>query len=88
MVVASSSMTGFESPWHLAILAIVVLLVFGSKRLPEIGRSMGTGMREFKRSISSVHDDESTTPALPAGTTETTPAAGNGAARRDRDTIL
>jgi TatA/E family protein of Tat protein translocase len=88
MVVASCPVAGFESPWHLAILAIVVLLLFGSKRLPEIGRSMGTGMREFKRSIGGAHDDESTTPALQGGTTESTLAAGNGAARRDRDTIV
>jgi sec-independent protein translocase protein TatA len=81
-------MVGLESPWHIAILAIVVLLLFGSKRLPEIGRSMGTGMREFKRSISGAHDDEAATPALPGGTTEPTLAASNGAAKRDRDTIV
>ncbi len=43
---------GLENPLHIAILVVLVLLVFGAKRLPEIGRSLGTGMREFKDSIS------------------------------------
>ena len=38
-------------PWELIILLVVLLLVFGAKRLPEIGRSMGKGMREFKDSV-------------------------------------
>ena len=47
---------GLLSPWHIAILAVVLLLVFGPKKLPEIGRSLGKGMREFKHSIA--HDHE------------------------------
>jgi sec-independent protein translocase protein TatA len=43
---------GLDNPLHIAFLLIVLLLVFGAKRLPEIGRSVGTGMREFKDSIS------------------------------------
>jgi sec-independent protein translocase protein TatA len=42
----------------LIVILIVALLVFGPKRLPEIGRSLGKGMREFKDSISGSHDDE------------------------------
>ena len=42
---------GLLSPWHLAILLLVVLLVFGPKKLPEMGRSLGKGMREFKDSV-------------------------------------
>jgi sec-independent protein translocase protein TatA len=44
-------MTGLVSPGHLVILLIVLLLVFGTKRLPELGRSLGSGMREFKDSV-------------------------------------
>ncbi len=44
-------LTGLMSPTHIALLAVVLLLVFGAKRLPEVGRSLGTGMREFKESI-------------------------------------
>ena len=47
-------MTGLVSPGHLVILLIVLLLVFGTKRLPELGRSLGRGMREFKDSVSGV----------------------------------
>jgi sec-independent protein translocase protein TatA len=43
---------GLDNPLHIALLLIVLLLVFGARRLPEIGRSIGTGMREFKDSIS------------------------------------
>ncbi len=50
--------SGLISPWHIAIFALVVLLVFGPKRLPEMGRSLGKGMREFKDSISHHHDEQ------------------------------
>jgi sec-independent protein translocase protein TatA len=44
-------MTGWTSPTHVTLLLLIALLVFGAKRLPEIGRSLGTGMREFKDSV-------------------------------------
>ena len=44
-------MPGWIGPWEIAILLVIVLLVFGPKRLPEMGRSLGRGMREFKDSI-------------------------------------
>jgi sec-independent protein translocase protein TatA len=40
--------SGVISPWHIAIFALVVLLVFGPKKLPEMGRSLGKGIRELK----------------------------------------
>ena len=43
---------------ELIILLLVLLLVFGAKRLPEMGRSLGKGMREFKDSVSGKDDDE------------------------------
>jgi len=39
------------TPTHLIFLLLIALLLFGAKRLPEIGRSLGTGMREFKDSV-------------------------------------
>ena len=51
-------MPGFIGMPELIVLGIVVLLIFGPKRLPEMGRSMGRGMREFKESISGEHKDE------------------------------
>ena len=44
---------GFEK---LLLILVVVLLLFGAKRLPEIGASFGKGIREFKRSISDTQD--------------------------------
>jgi sec-independent protein translocase protein TatA len=45
-------MIGLENPLHIAMILIVVLLVFGAKRLPEMGRSLGQGLRGFRQSIS------------------------------------
>jgi len=42
---------GLDNPLHIAFLLVILLLVFGAKRLPEIGRSLGEGMRGFKSSI-------------------------------------
>jgi sec-independent protein translocase protein TatA len=44
-------LSGFENPIHLLIIAVVVLLLFGAKRLPEMGRSLGSGMREFRNGV-------------------------------------
>jgi sec-independent protein translocase protein TatA len=56
-------MTGFLSPSHVVLLLIVVLLVFGAGRLPELGRALGHGMREFKDSISGASPAELPEPA-------------------------
>jgi sec-independent protein translocase protein TatA len=57
----------------LIILLVVALLVFGPKRLPEIGRSLGRGMREFKDSVSG-QDDNSELPPPSADKTPPPPA--------------
>ncbi len=43
---------GLDNPIHIAFIVVILLLIFGARRLPEIGRSLGSGMREFKDSIS------------------------------------
>jgi sec-independent protein translocase protein TatA len=45
-------MVGLDNPIHLAFLLMILLLLFGAKRLPEMGRSLGAGLRGFKESIS------------------------------------
>ena len=50
------------SPMHLLVLGLIVLLVMGPKRLPEIARSLGHGLRELKGTFSD--DDASPSPAL------------------------
>jgi sec-independent protein translocase protein TatA len=42
---------GLDNPIHLAILLMILLLVFGAKRLPEMGKSLGHGLRGFKDAI-------------------------------------
>jgi len=42
---------GLDNPLHIAFLLILLLLVFGAKRLPEMGRSLGSGMRGFKDAL-------------------------------------
>ena len=44
-------MMGLDNPIHIAFLLVILLLVFGAKRLPEMGRSLGAGLRGFKESI-------------------------------------
>jgi sec-independent protein translocase protein TatA len=50
---------GLDNPLHIAFLLILLLLVFGAKRLPEMGRSLGSGMRGFKDSLSGEHEHTS-----------------------------
>jgi sec-independent protein translocase protein TatA len=54
---------GLDNPLHIAFLVVILLLVFGAKRLPEIGRSLGSGMREFKQSVTGENTSQQT--ALP-----------------------
>ena len=56
---------GLDNPLHIAFLVVILLLLFGARRLPEIGRSLGSGMREFKQSITG--ESHSQQAALPAG---------------------
>jgi sec-independent protein translocase protein TatA len=52
------SMLGNIGPLEIAIVLIIALIVFGPKRLPELGRSLGKGIREFRGSIGGDDDDE------------------------------
>jgi sec-independent protein translocase protein TatA len=50
---------------ELVILLVVLLLVFGAKRLPEMGRSLGKGMREFKEGVAGAQEPPVAAPATP-----------------------
>jgi sec-independent protein translocase protein TatA len=61
-------MFGLDNPIHIVFILGLLLLVFGAKRLPEMGRSLGTGLRGFKESISGEHDplaELNATPSTP-----------------------
>jgi len=81
------------SIWELMILLVVLLLIFGAKRLPEMGRSLGKGMREFKDSVTGVEEAVSTeTPApkpveLPAATSEPDAHANASEAEAEREPV-
>jgi sec-independent protein translocase protein TatA len=58
--------SGLENPIHLLVILLVVLIVFGPKRLPGLGRSLGRGMKEFRESISG-HQGDDEKPELKPG---------------------
>ena len=68
--------------WEILLILLVVLLLFGAKRLPEVGSSIGKGIREFKRSISDTQDaimgDEQRRdlPPRPPENTQSSPPTG------------
>ncbi len=49
----------FDSPWKVLIVAIVLIVLFGSKKLPDAARSLGRSMRILKTEVSNLHEDES-----------------------------
>jgi sec-independent protein translocase protein TatA len=53
-------------PFELAIVLVIALIVFGPKRLPELGKSVGRGIREFKGSLSGENDDDDEATSPPA----------------------
>jgi sec-independent protein translocase protein TatA len=57
---------GLDNPLHIAFLVVILLLVFGARRLPEIGRSLGSGMREFKQSVTGEAPPQPPEPQQPA----------------------
>jgi sec-independent protein translocase protein TatA len=73
----------FQTPWHIVLLLLIALLLFGGKRLPEIGRSLGSGMREFKDAITGNTPAESQ-PELPPSEPTATPTT---ATPTERETV-
>jgi sec-independent protein translocase protein TatA len=79
------------NPWELLLIVFVLVLIFGSKRLPQMGRSMGGAIRGFKDSVSNrieqqdaEHDREQAAKQLPPAQT----TADQAVDQRERDTVL
>jgi sec-independent protein translocase protein TatA len=68
-------MIGLDNPLHIALLLVVLLLLFGAKRLPELGRSLGSGLRGFKESISGETNEPAQLSPVGAQTSAMAPAA-------------
>jgi sec-independent protein translocase protein TatA len=52
----------FDSPWKILIIAVVIIVLFGSRKLPQAARSLGQSMRILKREVSGLHEDEQEAP--------------------------
>jgi sec-independent protein translocase protein TatA len=78
---------GAMSPWHWAILAVIVVLLFGAKRLPDAARSVGSSMRIFKSEVRELHRDapESTSRPLSASSDSLSANDLDASARGPRD---
>jgi sec-independent protein translocase protein TatA len=60
-------------PLEIAIVVVIVLLLFGARKLPELGRGLGSGMREFKDGITGKDHDEESQESLGESTSAPTP---------------
>jgi sec-independent protein translocase protein TatA len=54
--------TGLTSPSHLIIVLVIILLLFGAKRVPELAKGLGSGIKEFREGISTTDDTKSEMP--------------------------
>lgn len=68
-------------PLELVIVLVIILVIFGPKRLPGLGRSLGQGMREFKDSVTSKSEQDAQPPELESPAGEPSPRAGADAER-------
>ena len=62
-------------PWHLVVLGVVAFLLFGAKRLPELGKGLGEGLRGFKEGIKGVADPAPAPPVQQASVQAPPPVA-------------
>jgi sec-independent protein translocase protein TatA len=69
---------GSLSPWHWAILLVVVIVLFGAKRLPDAARSLGKSLRIFKSEVRELHGDNKPEPsASPVESERADPGQGH-----------
>jgi sec-independent protein translocase protein TatA len=64
----------FDSPWKIAIIAILIIVLFGSRKLPDAARSLGKSMRILKKEVSSLHNDDDDDEPAKGATVKAAPA--------------
>jgi sec-independent protein translocase protein TatA len=64
----------FDSPWKILIIAVVIIVLFGSKKLPHAARSLGQSMRILKKEVQGLHEDE---PGADTSSTSSTSSTSN-----------
>jgi sec-independent protein translocase protein TatA len=64
----------FDSPWKIAIIAILIIVLFGSRKLPEAARSLGKSMRILKTEVQGLHEDDAASTTTTATTFQSAPA--------------
>jgi sec-independent protein translocase protein TatA len=69
----------FDSPWKILIVALVIIVLFGSKKLPFAARSLGQSMRILKKEVQGLHEDESASHPLDGPCTARTRSTGGSA---------
>ena len=57
---------GLLSPMHILVVLVIVVIFFGAKRLPELGKGLGAGIREFKSGLTDLHSDVTVEEPAPA----------------------
>jgi sec-independent protein translocase protein TatA len=62
----------WDSPMHLLIIAVVILVLFGGRKIPEVMRGLGQGVREFKEGMRGDQTSQPNTPTTPPPSTSTT----------------
>jgi sec-independent protein translocase protein TatA len=65
----------FDSPWKIAIIAVLIIVLFGYRKLPEAARSLGKSMRILKTEVQGMHDDNETQTTFSTATPAVTPTA-------------
>ncbi len=63
----------FDSPWKIAIIAVLIIVLFGYRKLPEAARSLGKSMRILKTEVQGMHEDDNTETTLSAAAPAVTP---------------
>lgn len=57
-MIAQVLLYGMPSVWSIALIAVVVLLIFGGKKIPELMKGLGSGIKEFKKGVSDEDDEK------------------------------